>query len=61
MLLVNGEDIAQVVKEFTFLRQEYTVQGLGWTVKGDFWDHEYQIHSERGVVASLQQVHRATN
>ena len=49
----NGEDIAQVIKEFTFFRQEYTVEGLGWTVEGDFWAHEYQINSERGVVATI--------
>ena len=49
----NGEDIAQVIKEFTFFRQEYTVEGLGWTVEGDFLAHEYRIHSERGVVASI--------
>ena len=23
----NGEDVAQVIKEFTFFRQEYTVEG----------------------------------
>lgn len=49
----NGEDIARVIKEFTFLRQEYTVEGPGWTVEGDFWAHEYQIYSERGVVANI--------
>lgn len=49
----NGEDVAEVVKEFTFLRQEYTVEGLDWTIKGDFWAHEYQINSENGVVAAI--------
>lgn len=49
----NGEDVAEVVKEFTFLRQEYTVEGLDWTIEGDFWAHEYQINSENGVVATI--------
>lgn len=49
----NGQDIAEVIKEFTFFRQEYSVDGLCWTVKGDFWAHEYQIHSEQGVVATI--------
>lgn len=25
----NGQDIAEVIKEFTFFRQEYSVDGLG--------------------------------
>lgn len=50
---VNGTDIAQVVKEFTFFRQKYTVSGLGWTVEGDFWQHEYRILSEDRVIAAV--------
>lgn len=49
----DGEDIAQVIKEFTFFRQKYTVEGLGWTVEGNFWAHEYQIRSESGVIAAI--------
>lgn len=49
----NGNDIAQVIKEFTFFRQQYTVESLGWTVEGDFWAHEYQIHSGCGVIATI--------
>ena len=40
----TGRQIAEVVKEFTFFRQEYTVNGLGWSVSGDFWDHEYEVY-----------------
>jgi len=39
----NGQQIAEVVKEFTFFKHVYTVNGLNWTVQGDFWDHEYEI------------------
>lgn len=46
-------DIAQVIKEFTFFRQAYTVEGFGWRVEGDFFAHEYQITSNRGVVADI--------
>ncbi len=49
----NGTDIAQVIKEFTFFRQAYSVEGLGWTVEGDFWAHEYQINSTQGVIATI--------
>ena len=39
----RGEIVATVVKEFTLFRHEYTVEGLGWHVSGDFFDHEYSI------------------
>lgn len=40
----NGEIFAEVVKQFTFLRQEYVVKGLNWSVKGAFFAHEYEIY-----------------
>lgn len=49
----RGEDIAQVVKQLTFLRQEYTVSGFNWEVKGDFWAHEYQIISGGNTIATV--------
>lgn len=49
----NGRMIAEVVKEFTFFKHRYTVNGLGWTVEGDFWDHEYEILDGERVIASV--------
>lgn len=49
----NGENIAQVVKNFTLFHQSYSVDGLGWDVEGDFFSHEYEIHSYSGVVATV--------
>ena len=49
----NGTDVAQVIKEFTFFRQEYTVDGLGWNVKGDFLAHEYTINAPNRPIASI--------
>ena len=49
----NGTDVAQVIKEFTFFRQEYTVDGLGWNVKGDFLAHEYTISAPNRPIASI--------
>ncbi len=50
---VGGNDIAEVVKEFTFFRNEYTVHGLGWRVSGDFMDHDYSITSEDRTIAVI--------
>ena len=49
----NGMEIAEVVKEFTFFKPEYSVNGLGWKVHGDFWDHNYDITDGRRMVASV--------
>ena len=50
----RGErQIAEVVREFTFFKQEYTVHGPAWTVHGDFWDHSYEITDGIKTVASV--------
>lgn len=49
----NGTEIAEVVKEFTFFKREYSVNGLGWQVHGDFWDHEYEITDNGNVIAAV--------
>ncbi len=52
-IFMDDREIAEVVKEFTFFKHEYTVNGLGWKVRGDFFDHEYVIDDGRRVVASV--------
>lgn len=49
----NGVQTAEVVKEFTFFKQEYSVHGLGWTVKGDFFAHDYEIYDNGTQIASV--------
>ena len=39
----NGTYTGTVHKKFTLFFCRYTVDGLGWTVEGDFTDHEYEI------------------
>ncbi len=40
---VGGEQIAEIVKEFTFLKPRYRIEGLGWDINGSFWAHDYEI------------------
>ncbi len=52
------EEMAEVVKEFTFFHPEYTVTGPGindgWSVHGDFFDHDYEITDSDGqTIASV--------
>ena len=49
----NGVDVAEVVKEFTFFKHEYSVNCPGWQVHGDFWDHEYEISDGSKTVAAV--------
>lgn len=49
----DGAHIAEVVKEFTFFKHEYSVNGLGWQVHGDFWDHEYEITENEHTIAAV--------
>lgn len=52
-ILKNGIQIAEVIKEFTFFHQEYSVNGLGWKVHGDIFSHEYEIISGSQRVARV--------
>ncbi len=49
----DGIDIAQVVKEITFLKAKYTVEAFGWLIQGNFLDHEYQITCGEQTVAKI--------
>ncbi|MBQ9112182.1 MAG: LURP-one-related family protein [Clostridia bacterium] len=49
----GGEDVAEVVKHFTFFHQEYSIEGLGWTVEGDFFSHEFSVYCDGYEIASV--------
>ena len=40
---VGGREACTVVKEFTFFKQSYRIDGLPWHLTGDFWAHEYSL------------------
>ena len=39
----NGQQVAEIKKEFTFLFPKYSIEGLGWEIDGSFLAHEYEI------------------
>ena len=53
-IVKNGEVQATVVKEFSMFTPCYTVEGPGWEVQGDFFDHNYDITDGGRPVASVQ-------
>ena len=52
-IYINGNEIAEVVKEFAFFHNSYSVNGLGWSVEGDFLDHDYTVESEGRTIATV--------
>ena len=50
----GGVLIGEVVREFTFFRPRYTVEGADWDVEGDFWAHDYTVSRHGRVVVDIQ-------
>lgn len=46
--------VAEVVKEFTFFKPRYRIEGPGWEVSGDWWEHTYQISKDGQPVVAVQ-------
>ena len=53
---INGREEMQIVKEFTFLRPKYRIEGLDWQIQGDFWSHNYEICSGGSTIVRISKV-----
>ena len=51
---VNERMLCRITKEFSFFKPHYTIDGLDWTVDGDFWDHDYTITEQGRQIATIQ-------
>jgi uncharacterized protein YxjI len=45
---IGGVTVCTVVKELSFFRPRYRVEGLPWRLTGNFWAHEYAMYSYDG-------------
>lgn len=52
-VFVGGRQVAEIVKEFTFFKPRYRIDGLGWTVEGDFFAHDYTITENGSSIVSI--------
>jgi len=52
-LFIGGVQVAEIIKEFTFLKANYSIKGLDWESRGDFWDHDYEILEDGRLVANM--------
>ena len=52
-VFVGGSQIATVRREFSWFTPRYTVEGLGWDVEGNFWQHDYDVTQNGRPVVSI--------
>ena len=52
----NGILLGEVVREFSFFRPRYTVEGVDgtdWDVEGEFWAHNYVVYRNGSPIVSI--------
>lgn len=49
-IIQNDTEVAEVVKKISLLTQKYVVNGLDYTIDGDFLAHEYDIKDSNGNI-----------
>lgn len=52
-VFVGQDQVATIVKEFTFMRPQYHIEGTSWRVDGDFLGHDYSILDGDTTIAYL--------
>jgi uncharacterized protein YxjI len=45
--------VLEIKKCFTFFRPKYSVEPFGWTVHGDFFNHDYDVMEGDALVARV--------
>lgn len=55
-VFVNGQQVAEIVKEFTLFYPKYRIEGLGWEVEGDFLAHDYSITDRGREIINIHKV-----
>ncbi len=53
-VFVNGQQIAEIVKEFTFLKPRYRIEGLDWDINGNFLAHNYEITKSGRTIVTIR-------
>ena len=55
-VFVDGQQVAEINKELTFLRPKYSIEGLGWDIKGSFTAHDYEIVQNGRTIVTIHKV-----
>jgi uncharacterized protein YxjI len=49
---INGECFT-LVKDFTFFKPSFRIENTGWTISGDFWEHDYTVMNGSEMIMHL--------
>lgn len=49
----EGEQVAEIKKEFSFLFPRYTISGLNWEIEGSFLAHDYEIRCNGETIVTI--------
>lgn len=52
-VFIEGSQVAEIVKEFTFFRPKYSIDGLGWEIEGSFMAHDYEITQQGRSIVTI--------
>ena len=52
-VLVNGQQVCEIRREFSFLFPRYTIDGLGWEIDGQFFAHDYSISKGGRTIVTI--------
>lgn len=50
---VNGREMLEIKKEFSFLKERYTIDAAGIEVQGDWWDMDFQVLKHGNIVGEV--------
>ncbi|MBE6107655.1 MAG: hypothetical protein E7192_03350 [Erysipelotrichaceae bacterium] len=50
----EGEQVAEIKKEFTFFFPKYSIEGLGWTIEGQLMAHDYEIFQDGCPIVTIR-------
>ena len=53
-LFVRGDRVGRLIRRMSVGCPAYDIVGTDWTVKGDFWQHDYEIAGPDGVIAVIR-------
>ena len=52
-VFINDRQVAEIVKEFSFFRPRYSIEGQGWEIEGSFMAHDYVITQQGRPIVTI--------
>ena len=54
-VFVRGQEVASIRKRITFFKPKFDIEQIGWTIKGDYFAHDYIIYDREGdLIAQIK-------